>query len=230
MKLDCRGNCSFIDFVVVQPSSGPLPSHTIANGSQFIPTPSGSPPFSPVPVLLQKYSINQLLLFLHAGHLPGISTLSRRLTMRILYAEKYVSPRERPLAPEEQTVRRIAYALKVPTTEALRVGSRALAPLVDSHATAGAAIVLMPVPTSTNILWPNQALSQEIAEELRRKTGGTSTDWKRRSDGLPVRNSTPPRTDASARPDFASLEGCSERLVVCLVAPCSPYSRVIHFG
>ena len=91
--------------------------------------------------------------------------------MRILYAEKYVSPRERPLTPEGQTVRRIAYALKVPTTEALRVASRALAPLVDSNATAGAAIVLMPVPTSTNILWPNQALAQEIAEELRRLTG-----------------------------------------------------------
>jgi hypothetical protein len=31
--------------------------------------------------------------------------------MHIIYAERYVSPRERPLTPEEQEVRRIAYAI-----------------------------------------------------------------------------------------------------------------------
>jgi hypothetical protein len=38
--------------------------------------------------------------------------------MRIIAAHKYVSPRARPLTPEESEVRRIAYALKIPTAEA----------------------------------------------------------------------------------------------------------------
>jgi len=33
--------------------------------------------------------------------------------MHIIYAEKHVSLRERPLTPEEAKVRRIAYAIKV---------------------------------------------------------------------------------------------------------------------
>ena len=56
--------------------------------------------------------------------------------MKIIYAEKYVSPRERPLTPEEQEVRRISYALKIPTNEASVLASLALAPLVDAHACA----------------------------------------------------------------------------------------------
>jgi len=90
--------------------------------------------------------------------------------MHIIYAEKYVSPRERPLTPEEQEVRRIAYALKVATVGALYVASRALAPLVDAHASPGAAIVLMPVPSSINTLCANRALALELAGELRRMT------------------------------------------------------------
>jgi hypothetical protein len=53
--------------------------------------------------------------------------------MKIIYAEKYVSPRERPVTAEEQEVRRVAYALKVPTEEAARLFAEALAPLVDNH-------------------------------------------------------------------------------------------------
>jgi len=49
--------------------------------------------------------------------------------MNIIYAEKYVSPRERPLTPEEQEVRRISYALKVPIAESTTLMSHALAPL-----------------------------------------------------------------------------------------------------
>ena len=37
--------------------------------------------------------------------------------MKIITAHKYVSPRARPLTPEESEVRRVAYALKVPTPE-----------------------------------------------------------------------------------------------------------------
>ncbi len=44
--------------------------------------------------------------------------------MHIIYAEKYVSPRERPLTLEEAEVRRVAYAIKVPTSEALDTAIR----------------------------------------------------------------------------------------------------------
>ncbi|MEI6166984.1 MAG: hypothetical protein WCS52_07295 [bacterium] len=87
--------------------------------------------------------------------------------MHIIYAEKYVSPRERPLTPEEAEVRRIAYAIKVPTSEALDIASRALAPLVESHAPPGAVIVLMPVPSSTNTLIASHSLATEIARHIR---------------------------------------------------------------
>ena len=91
--------------------------------------------------------------------------------MHIIYAEKYVSPRERPLTPEEQMVRRMAYALKVPTTESLDLASRALAPLVDAHAYKGAAIVLMPVPSSSNTLSANHALATELGYQIRVLSG-----------------------------------------------------------
>jgi hypothetical protein len=91
--------------------------------------------------------------------------------MKIIYAEKYVSPRERPLTAEEQEVRRIAYALKVPTNEATGRASYALAPLVDAHAYPGSAIVLMPVPSSTNTLRANRALALDLANQLRLLSG-----------------------------------------------------------
>ncbi len=91
--------------------------------------------------------------------------------MKIIYAEKYVSPRERSLTVEEQEVRRISYALKVPTNEATGLASYALAPLVDADAPAGATIVLMPVPSSTNTLRANRALALELAQQLRRLSG-----------------------------------------------------------
>lgn len=87
--------------------------------------------------------------------------------MKIIYAEKYVSPRERPVTAEEQEVRRIAYALKVPTSEATNRAGAALAPLVDAHAFPGATIVLMPVPSSTNALRANRALALDLAKHLR---------------------------------------------------------------
>jgi predicted amidophosphoribosyltransferase len=86
--------------------------------------------------------------------------------MKIIYAERYVSPRERPLTPEEQEVRRISYALKVPTQEAAALASLALAPLIDSHAYPGAAIVLMPVPSSTNSTRVNKILANCLAIKI----------------------------------------------------------------
>ncbi len=82
--------------------------------------------------------------------------------MHIIYAEKYVSPRERPLTPEEFEVRRIAYALKAPTREAEYDFAKKLAPLVDSHTIAGYSICLMPVPTSTNDVRPNRNLCSAL--------------------------------------------------------------------
>lgn len=93
------------------------------------------------------------------------------VNMNIIYAEHYVSPRERTLTPEEQEVRRLAYALKVPTNEATGRAGYALAPLVDAHAYPGAVIVLMPVPSSTNTLRANRALAMELAQHIRRLSG-----------------------------------------------------------
>ena len=44
--------------------------------------------------------------------------------MNTIAAHKYVSPRSRPLTPEESEVRRIAYALKVPTADACETAAR----------------------------------------------------------------------------------------------------------
>ena len=86
--------------------------------------------------------------------------------MKIIYAERYVSPRERPLNDEEQEVRRISYALKAPTFDAINIASLALAPLLDSHAYPGAAIVLMPVPSSTNSTRVNRIFANELADQI----------------------------------------------------------------
>ncbi len=87
--------------------------------------------------------------------------------MHIIYAEKYVSPRERPLTPEEAEVRWIAYALKMPTEEAERLFAQQLAPLVDSHVKGKClSICLMPVPTSTNDIRPNWKLCRALAYQL----------------------------------------------------------------
>jgi len=91
--------------------------------------------------------------------------------MNIIYAERYVSPRERTLTPEEQEVRRISYALKVPTFEATVLASLALAPLLDSHAYPGAAIVLMPVPSSTNSTRVNKIFANELADRINTLSG-----------------------------------------------------------
>jgi len=89
--------------------------------------------------------------------------------MRILSAHKYVSPRSRPLTPEEVDVRRIAYALKVPTAEACEVAARDLAPLLDSAEAPGTHITLMPVPNSTGTVDANRQLANELAAEIHRR-------------------------------------------------------------
>lgn len=92
--------------------------------------------------------------------------------MNIISAHHYVSPRNRPLTEEEREVRRIAYALKVPTDEALDTAAAALAPLVDAAEAPGVSIVLMPVPASTGSIDANRQLANAIAAEVRRRYPG----------------------------------------------------------
>jgi predicted amidophosphoribosyltransferase len=80
--------------------------------------------------------------------------------MNIVYARKYVSPRGRPLTPEERETRRLAYALKVPTAEAIAAAARELAPYVPAGA------VLIPIPTSVGDVTPNRALADAILRYL----------------------------------------------------------------
>ena len=89
--------------------------------------------------------------------------------MRIITAHKYVSPRARPLTPEEPEVRRIAYALKVPTPEACETAARDLAPLLDAAEAPATHIVLMPVPASTGSTDANRQLANELAAEIHRR-------------------------------------------------------------
>ncbi len=93
----------------------------------------------------------------------------RQIRIRIISAHKYVSPRSRPITPEEAEVRRIAYALKVPTAEACELAARALAPLLDSAEAPATHIVLMPVPASTGAMDANRQLANELAAEIHRR-------------------------------------------------------------
>ena len=88
---------------------------------------------------------------------------------RIIAAHKYVSPRSRPLTPEEVEVRRVAYALKVPTAEACQIAAHDLAPLVDAAEAPATVIVLMPVPSSTGSVDANRQLANELAAEIHRR-------------------------------------------------------------
>jgi hypothetical protein len=89
--------------------------------------------------------------------------------MNNISAHKYVSPRARPLTPEEAEVRRIAYALKVPTAEACATAARDLAPLLDAAEAPGTVIVLMPIPNSTGSTDANRQFANELAAEVHRR-------------------------------------------------------------
>ena len=89
--------------------------------------------------------------------------------MKIITAHKYVSPRARPLTAEESEVRRIAYALKVPTAEACETAARDLAPLIDAAEAPDTHLVLMPVPASTGSVDANRQLANELAAEIHRR-------------------------------------------------------------
>jgi hypothetical protein len=95
--------------------------------------------------------------------------VNNRTPMRIIAAHKYVSPRSRPITPEEAEVRRLAYALKIPTSEACTIAAQALAPLLDSAEAPTTHIVLMPVPASTGTIDANRHIANELAAEIHRR-------------------------------------------------------------
>jgi hypothetical protein len=78
----------------------------------------------------------------------------------ILAARRYVSPRSRPIAPEESEARRIAYALKrgVETGIAAREMAGLLPPDLPT-------LTLVPVPASTGSIEANLILARAIAAE-----------------------------------------------------------------
>jgi len=78
----------------------------------------------------------------------------------ILAARRYVSPRSRPLTPEEAETRRIAYALK--RGEETELAARETAGLLPPDLPT---LTLVPVPASTGSIEANLILARAIAAE-----------------------------------------------------------------
>ena len=78
----------------------------------------------------------------------------------ILAARRYVSPRSRPITPEESETRRIAYALK--RSEETEMVAREMAGLLPPDLPT---LTLVPVPASTGSLEANLILARAIAAE-----------------------------------------------------------------
>jgi hypothetical protein len=78
----------------------------------------------------------------------------------ILAARRYVSPRSRPITPDESETRRIAYALK--RGEKTGVAAREMAGLLPPGLPT---LTLVPVPTSTGSIEANLILARAIAAE-----------------------------------------------------------------
>ena len=78
----------------------------------------------------------------------------------ILAARRYVSPRSRPITPEEAETRRIAYAIK--WGEEMELAAREMAELLPLDLPT---LTLVPVPASTGSIEANLILAQAIAVE-----------------------------------------------------------------
>lgn len=89
--------------------------------------------------------------------LSDIPTIAARL---------YVSPRRRPLNDIEDQTRRTAYALKLPTADALETAAREMAALLDGQEHAKT-LTLMPIPTSAGSIEPNRQLCHAVATVMR---------------------------------------------------------------
>jgi len=73
-------------------------------------------------------------------------------------ARKYISPRIRPLTPEETQIRSTAYALKHADLEAIAIAAPAMAALISGPCW------LIPIPASDTSIEPNLTLARAIAE------------------------------------------------------------------
>jgi len=78
----------------------------------------------------------------------------------ILAARRYVSPRSRPITPDEAETRRIAYAIK--RGEETELAARELVALLPSDLPT---LTLVPVPASTGSIEANVILARAIAAE-----------------------------------------------------------------
>ena len=78
----------------------------------------------------------------------------------ILAARRYVSPRSRPITPEEAETRRIAYALK--RGEEIEMVAREMAGLLPLNLPT---LTLVPVPASTGSIEANLILARAIAAD-----------------------------------------------------------------
>jgi len=78
----------------------------------------------------------------------------------ILAARRYVSPRARPITPDESETRRIAYALK--RGAEIGIAAREMAGLLPPDLPM---LTLVPVPASTGSIEANLILAQAIAAE-----------------------------------------------------------------
>ena len=85
---------------------------------------------------------------------------SAALVPPILAARRYVSPRSRPITPEEAETRRIAYALK--RGEETGIAAREMAGLLPVDLPT---LTLVPVPSSTGSIEANLILARAIAAE-----------------------------------------------------------------
>ena len=78
----------------------------------------------------------------------------------ILAARRYVSPRSRPITPDESETRRIAYALK--RGEEIGIAAREMAGLLPPDLPT---VTLVPIPSSTGSIEANLILASAIAAE-----------------------------------------------------------------
>ena len=78
----------------------------------------------------------------------------------ILAARRYVSPRSRPITPDESETRRIAYAIK--GGEEIVIAAREMAGLLPSDLPT---LTFVPVPASTGSIEANLILARAIAAE-----------------------------------------------------------------
>ena len=82
------------------------------------------------------------------------------LVPSLLAARRYVSPRSRPITPEESETRRIAYALK--WGEEIAIAAPEMAALLPPDLPT---LTLVPVPSSTGSIEANLILARAIAAE-----------------------------------------------------------------